>query len=108
MPTLGDVIRTLRESSGLSRNALARAAKIDPAILTRLEQNERDTVRVTTLCRIAEALDVSLDDLASAAGFFSKRRGRPMVSQGRSIVLREALERIQRLTSDALREPKKK
>lgn len=108
MPTLGQVIKSLREQSAVSRNALARAAHIDPSILTRLEQGDRDNVRLQTLCKIAEALEVSLDDLAGAAGYFSKRRSRTQLNASSSIPLRESLQRIERLASEALAEPKRR
>lgn len=46
-------------------------AGIDPAIISRLESGDRDSVRFETLCRISVALGVSLDDLAAALGLIS-------------------------------------
>ena len=65
---LGKVIRSLRIKAGISRHALAKLAHLDPAVLTRIEEEERPGGRFATVCRLAEALDVSIDQLASDAG----------------------------------------
>lgn len=70
---LGLAIRRLREESGISRYALAKAAAIDYAVLSRLEAGSSRGVQFLTVIRVAEALDVSLDELASVAGLSAKR-----------------------------------
>ena len=60
--TLGQRIRRLRKSAGLSQDALARAAGIGRVTLVRLEQGEQ-TPRFKTLGAIAKALGVSVSEL---------------------------------------------
>jgi len=66
--SVGEVIKSLRKRVGITRHALAKAAQIDPAVLARLENDPRPGVQFATICRLAEALDVSVDDLAIDAG----------------------------------------
>ncbi|MCY3709512.1 MAG: helix-turn-helix transcriptional regulator [Caldilineaceae bacterium] len=60
--TLGQRIRRLRNSAGLSQDALARAAGIGRVTLVRLEKSEQ-TPRYKTLAAIARALEVNVSDL---------------------------------------------
>lgn len=60
---LGERIAELREKRGMSRYALAKAAKVDPSYLGKIESGERDNAGWLYVCRIADALGVSLDDL---------------------------------------------
>ena len=60
--TLGQRVRRLRNTAGLSQNALARAAGIGRVTLVRLEKGEQ-TPRFKTLEAIARALGVGVLDL---------------------------------------------
>ena len=60
--TLGQRVRRLRNSAGLSQDALARAAGIGRVTLVRLEKGEQ-TPRYKTLRAIARALGVSVSKL---------------------------------------------
>ena len=60
--TLGQRIRRLRKSAGLSQDALARAAGIGRVTLVRLEKGEQ-TPRFKTLAAIATTLEVDVSDL---------------------------------------------
>ena len=60
--TLGQRVRRLRNTAGLSQNALARAAGIGRVTLVRLEKGEQ-TPRFKTLEAIARALGVGVSDL---------------------------------------------
>ncbi len=60
--TLGQRIRRLRKSAGLSQDALARAAGIGRVTLVRLEKGEQ-TPRFKTLGAIAKALGVGVSEL---------------------------------------------
>jgi DNA-binding XRE family transcriptional regulator len=64
--TLGQRIRAARESQGQSQVALAAAAGISQGYLSQLEQDERDPT-LTIAARLARALNMSLDELASDA-----------------------------------------
>ena len=60
--TLGQRVRRLRNTAGLSQNALARAAGIGRVTLVRLEKGEQ-TPRFKTLEAVARALGVGVSDL---------------------------------------------
>jgi transcriptional regulator with XRE-family HTH domain len=60
---LGDRIAELREKRGMSRYALAKSSKVDPSYLGKIESGERDNAGWLYVCRIADALGVSLDEL---------------------------------------------
>ena len=60
--TLGERLRALRDSAGLTQEELARGANIGRVTLVRLENGEQ-TPRVKTLTAIAEALGKRVSDL---------------------------------------------
>ena len=55
-------IREEREKQNLSIGELAKLSGVSKATISELEANKHDTT-VTTLCMIAEALGVKLDDI---------------------------------------------
>ncbi len=60
--TLGERLRTLRDSAGLTQEQLARAANIGRVTLVRIENGEQ-TPRVKTLAAIAETLGKRVSDV---------------------------------------------
>lgn len=56
-------VRVFRDLRGLSAKALAEAAGISPAYLSQIESGQREGT-LSTMKSLAEALGVSLDDLA--------------------------------------------
>jgi transcriptional regulator with XRE-family HTH domain len=112
--SIGRVIRELREEVGLSRAALARAAKLDPAALAHIEKEERRELRFTTICRLSVALGIPTDEIAARAGLIrpnSVGRSKPnakMASMAASIEALEPLlskasrhaERLKKLATD--------
>jgi transcriptional regulator with XRE-family HTH domain len=60
---MGRRFKTLREAAGLSQSQLAKVAGVPVASLRGWEQGRR-TPLFDAAVRVAEALDVSLDDLA--------------------------------------------
>ena len=60
--TLGQRVRRLRNSAGLSQDALARAADIGRVTLVRLEKGEQ-TPRYKTLSAVARVLGVDVSEL---------------------------------------------
>jgi transcriptional regulator with XRE-family HTH domain len=60
---MGKRFKQLREAAGLSQSQLARAAEVPLGSLQQWEQGRR-TPLLDAAARIAEALNVSLDDLA--------------------------------------------
>ena len=61
MAAFGDRLRLLREERGLTRVQLAAAAGLTRQGVQRLEVGERANPSWDTVCRLAAALDVSLD-----------------------------------------------
>lgn len=64
--TLGQRIRTARETRGLSQVSLAAAAGISQGYLSQLERDEREPT-LSIAARVANALGVSVDELAAVA-----------------------------------------
>lgn len=62
------MIRELREEAGLTRNALAKAACLDPAALMRIEDGDLKDPRFSTVCQIAVALGLPVDAIAARVG----------------------------------------
>ena len=62
--TLGQRIRAAREALGESQVSLALAAGISQGYLSQLEQDEREPA-LSIAARLARALSISLDELAS-------------------------------------------
>ncbi len=60
---LGRNLLRLREARGLSQAALARAAEVSQALISRLEAGERQDAGGALLQRIARALGVTVDEL---------------------------------------------
>ena len=58
-----DVLRQLREQSGLSQEALATKSGLDRTFISLLERGQRQPT-LKTLARLAEALDTSLTALS--------------------------------------------
>ena len=69
--TLGQRVRRLRNSAGLSQDALAGAAGIGRVILVRLEKGEQ-APRFKTLEAIARALGVGVSDLLVEPEFLNQ------------------------------------
>lgn len=64
--TLGECLRAAREAIGESQVSVAASAGISQGYLSQLEQDEREPT-LSIAARLARALDISLDDLASGA-----------------------------------------
>ena len=63
MKRIGNRIRKVREGQGLTQADVARRARVDPSMLSRLEAGKLPDVTVKTLKKVASALSISLDDL---------------------------------------------
>lgn len=61
--SIGVVLAEARSRKGLSLQALARAAKVDPSLISRLERGKVLDVRVSVAARLCGALGLRLDDL---------------------------------------------
>jgi len=75
---LGDVVRELRESAGLSKNALARRAGIDVSLISRLENHIHHTLSPDNLARVAQALDVTVEEIHRRVGGNNRPPSPPM------------------------------
>jgi transcriptional regulator with XRE-family HTH domain len=71
--TLGQAIRTVRQQAGLSQKELAGAAGIDQSYLSMIESDQRRNPGTRIMARLAQALQVSIDDLAARAGYLPPR-----------------------------------
>jgi len=101
---LGRVIMELREETGVSRASLARAAKLAPAEVTRIETESRTNLRFQTVCRLAAAFGITTDEIAVRAGLKSRSMAREKRALSPAIVeanlrsatssLRKALEEL--------------
>lgn len=61
------VLRALREAKGWDQLTLARAAGIDPSVISRLERGTQLDLRASVLVGIARALHTSVDSLLAPA-----------------------------------------
>jgi transcriptional regulator with XRE-family HTH domain len=58
----GDLLRRFRLEAGLSQNALARAAGINPTNVNRIEHAQQGAPRKTTIIKLVRGLGLSLSD----------------------------------------------
>lgn len=82
---IGDLLRRFREEAGLSQNALARAAGIDPTNVNRIEHSKQGAPRKTTIIKLVRGLGLSLSDaqaqqLFHAAALMAKPKAMPSAS----------------------------
>ena len=66
---LGDTIRTAREAKGLSLRKLGDISSIDYSTISRLEKGQFASLDPTKLSRLANHLDLKIDQLYRQAGF---------------------------------------
>jgi transcriptional regulator with XRE-family HTH domain len=71
--TLGQAIRTVRQQVGLSQKEVAEAAGIDQSYLSMIESDQRSNPGTRIIARLAQVLQVSIDDLAARAGYLPHR-----------------------------------
>jgi transcriptional regulator with XRE-family HTH domain len=60
---IGDRLRRLRTERGLTQEGLAGRSDISVDLIKKLEQGQRESARLTTLVKLANALDVPLSEL---------------------------------------------
>lgn len=63
MTTLGERLKRLRQSQGLSQSELARRSQTKQATISRLESGRMQDVETATARRLARALGTSVDYL---------------------------------------------
>ncbi|UQZ33677.1 transcriptional regulator [Paenibacillus sp. PK3_47] len=67
--TFGEFLKQLRERNGLTINQLAALAGISGSQISRIENGVRGVPKPATLRKIAEATDVSYEELMEQAGY---------------------------------------
>lgn len=60
-----EALRAMREARGWDQQTLARAADVDPSVVSRLEGGHQDDLRASVLVALARALNVPTDALVS-------------------------------------------
>jgi len=60
---IGDKIKVFRTKQGLTQDALARKCDIPYTTLTKIESNVITKPSIQTVTKIAEGLEISIDDL---------------------------------------------
>ena len=97
---LGEVIRDLRKRAKISQSTLCREAGLSPTVLSRLEAGQRESIQLKGLCRIARALDVTLDEIAIEAGLMPAT-GRPRGKPSSRLQYNEDVRQVQGLLARA-------
>lgn len=72
--SLGQAIRSVRKQAGLTQKELAEAAGIDQSYLSMIESDQRSNPGTRIIARLAQALQVSIDDLAARAGYLPQHQ----------------------------------
>ncbi len=70
--SLGQAIRAIRQEAGLSQKELAEAAGIDQSYMSMIESDQRRNPGTRIMARLAQALRVSMDELAARAGYLPR------------------------------------
>lgn len=79
--SLGETVRAIRLEQGLSQKEAAEAAGIDQSYLSMIESGQRRNPGARIVARLAQMLDVSIDELAVRAGYLSNPRVADPLSQ---------------------------
>ena len=88
---LGNKLREVRETKGLSLAAVAKPAGMSPTALQKLERGEVESPSPHRLHRLAEQLEVSYTDLMGLAGYLLPREDDVDPARERANVLLQAL-----------------
>jgi len=70
--TLGQAIRAIRREAGLSQKEVAEAAGIDQSYMSMIESGQRHNPGTRIIARLAQVLQVSIDELAAHAGYLPR------------------------------------
>ncbi|WP_054958156.1 transcriptional regulator [Paenibacillus dakarensis] len=83
--SFGSYLKQLREKRGLSMNQLAQAAEISGSQISRIESGLRGIPKPQTIRKIADALDISYEELMRQAGYLQDEHSQGTSSAGSSI-----------------------
>ncbi len=61
--TIGDRLQRIRRDAGLTQEQLAAGSGVSKDLIAMLEQNRRLSARITTLAKLANALDIEMSEL---------------------------------------------
>jgi transcriptional regulator with XRE-family HTH domain len=100
---LGDRIRQLRDSRGLTQGQLAASSSVSQGYLSQLENGEVKNPSAAVLLRVALAIRVDPDELFEAAGYPTARTLRKMYEDYESTVDSELYTYLANLPRDGQR-----
>ncbi len=100
---LGDRIRGLRDTLGLTQGRLANSASLSQGYLSQLEKGDVKNPSAAVLLRIARATDVDPDELFEAAGYPTVRTLRQIYRSYESTIEPDLLSYLGRLPRDRQR-----
>ncbi len=75
MASFAELLKSYREKAGLSQRALARSARINPAIINRMESSDRGPSGTEMVLAISSALELDEDQtdlLLASAGYWPR------------------------------------
>jgi transcriptional regulator with XRE-family HTH domain len=84
--TIGDRLKRLRGDRGLTQEELAEASGVSYSVISMLERNKRTSARLSTISRLAVALDVEIGELVDRRDHLHGDR-----DGGRVLAVRDAL-----------------
>lgn len=100
---LGDKIRQLRESFGLTQGQLASNASVSQGYLSQLENGDVKNPSAAVLLRVAQAMHVDPDEMFEAAGYPTVRTLRQVYEGYKSTIDPDLLRYLGRLPRDRQR-----
>ncbi|MEV4173961.1 helix-turn-helix transcriptional regulator [Nonomuraea sp. NPDC049709] len=89
--TIGARLRAARKSRGLTQEELAEAADLSRDLIAKLEQDQRKSARLTSLVKLANALDVDLSTLVGKRDQLGTDRDGGSVLALRNVLLSPSL-----------------
>ncbi len=92
---LGEHVRRLRESKGLSVRGLAAQAKVDATWLSRIERDVYTKPDPRYLWRLAQALDIDVEELYVDAGYSSGLPGFAPYLRAKYDLPEEAIDQLE-------------
>ena len=100
---LGDKIRELRESFGLTQGQLAGSSSVSQGYLSQLENGDVKNPSAAVLLRVAQAMHVDPDELFEAAGYPTVRTLRQIYQGYEATIDPELLRYLARLSRERQR-----
>lgn len=100
---LGDKIKELRETIGLTQGQLAGHAAVSQGYLSQLENGDVKNPSAAVLLRVAQAMQIDPDDLFEAAGYSTTRTLRQVYQDYEANVDPDLLRYLGRLPRDRQR-----